>query len=192
MASSLITLVLFEGVQERSEIAMARQCRRSESAPANSDDACQEGAYRPRCAIQQVDLTQFVTEFGTARSRCGHREGRTDRADGAGVPSDHANCSRTRLLRNARSRQQSLRFQIIGDAASLARRTAFRDRTVRDEFDCGDEDMNRFLRRYARQGHEQHSAMTFCAIDDANPGRVLGFYTLTPAIGRHRERCRRR
>lgn len=41
--------------------------------------------------------------------------------------------------------------------------------------------MNRFLRRYARQGHEQHSAMTFCAIDDANPGRVLGFYTLTPA-----------
>jgi GNAT superfamily N-acetyltransferase len=41
--------------------------------------------------------------------------------------------------------------------------------------------MNLFLRRYARQGHEQHSAKTFCAIDDEDPGRVLGFYSITPA-----------
>jgi hypothetical protein len=35
--------------------------------------------------------------------------------------------------------------------------------------------MNRFLHRYARQSHEQHAAKTFCAIDDRDPGRVLGF-----------------
>lgn len=50
----------------------------------------------------------------------------------------------------------------------------------RQEFDCGDEDLNQFLRRYARQGHEKHAAKTFCAIDNADAGRVLGFYTVTP------------
>lgn len=39
--------------------------------------------------------------------------------------------------------------------------------------------MNQFIRRYARQGHEQHITKTFCAIDNADQGRVLGFYTLT-------------
>ncbi|TXG80455.1 MAG: GNAT family N-acetyltransferase [Thermomicrobiales bacterium] len=51
----------------------------------------------------------------------------------------------------------------------------------RQEFDCGDEDMNQFIRRFARQGHERHIAKTFCAIDNSDPGRVLGFYTLTTA-----------
>lgn len=41
--------------------------------------------------------------------------------------------------------------------------------------------MNEFLRRYARQSHEQQATRTICAIDDADPGRVLGFYTVTPA-----------
>jgi len=51
----------------------------------------------------------------------------------------------------------------------------------RQEFDCGDDGMNQFLRRFARQGHVNLAAMTFCAIDDADPDRVLGFYTVTPA-----------
>ena len=51
----------------------------------------------------------------------------------------------------------------------------------REEFDCGDEDMNRFLRHFARQGHELHTAKTYCAIDNSDPGHVLGFYTLTTA-----------
>lgn len=51
----------------------------------------------------------------------------------------------------------------------------------RREFDCGDEDMNRFLHRCARQSHELHAAKTFCAIDDADAGRILGFYTVAPA-----------
>lgn len=55
----------------------------------------------------------------------------------------------------------------------------------RQEFDCGDADMNQFLQRYARQSHEQHAAKTFCAIDDRDPGRVLGFYTITPSAVDH-------
>jgi GNAT superfamily N-acetyltransferase len=41
--------------------------------------------------------------------------------------------------------------------------------------------MNRFLQQYARQSHEQNTAKTFCAIDDSELGRILGFYTVTPA-----------
>ncbi|MFY9225804.1 MAG: GNAT family N-acetyltransferase [Blastocatellia bacterium] len=50
----------------------------------------------------------------------------------------------------------------------------------RDAFDCGDKDLNEFLRRYARQSHEQGGAKTFLAIanDDA---KILGFYSLSPA-----------
>jgi GNAT superfamily N-acetyltransferase len=52
-------------------------------------------------------------------------------------------------------------------------------------FDCGDADLNTFLRKYARQSHEAGGAKTFCAIDDAAPDRVLGFYSLAPASLAH-------
>jgi len=45
--------------------------------------------------------------------------------------------------------------------------------------------MNLFLQRFARQGHEQNAAKTFCAIDDARPNRILGFYTIAPASIAH-------
>ena len=51
----------------------------------------------------------------------------------------------------------------------------------RKAFDCGDAALNDFLRRHARQSHERNAAKTFCAIDPASPGRVLGFYTVTPS-----------
>jgi len=51
----------------------------------------------------------------------------------------------------------------------------------RQSFDCGDAAMNDFLRRYARQSHEQNASKTFCAIDAAVPNHVLGFYTITPS-----------
>jgi GNAT superfamily N-acetyltransferase len=51
----------------------------------------------------------------------------------------------------------------------------------RKSFDCGDADLNGFLQKHARQNHENGSAKTFCAIDDANPARVLGFYSLAPS-----------
>lgn len=55
----------------------------------------------------------------------------------------------------------------------------------RASFDCGDTQMNDFLRRFARQSHEQNAAKTFCAIDDAAPDRILGFYTIAPSAVAH-------
>jgi len=51
----------------------------------------------------------------------------------------------------------------------------------RKGFDCGDTELNEFLVKYARQSHESGSAKTFCAMDDAQPGKILGFYSITPA-----------
>lgn len=51
----------------------------------------------------------------------------------------------------------------------------------RQGFDCGDESLNDFLRRHARQSHERGGAKTFVAIDDADGQTVLGFYSLAPA-----------
>lgn len=51
----------------------------------------------------------------------------------------------------------------------------------RDIFDCGEEALNEFLRRYARRSHELGGAKTFLAIDDADNKSILGFYSLSPA-----------
>jgi hypothetical protein len=51
---------------------------------------------------------------------------------------------------------------------------------IRGDFDCGDAEMNTFLARFARQSHEQNAGKTYCAIETAAPGRVLGFYTIAP------------
>ncbi|MDR3436021.1 GNAT family N-acetyltransferase [Telmatospirillum sp.] len=50
----------------------------------------------------------------------------------------------------------------------------------RKGFDCGDAELNAFFDKHARQNHKAGSSKTFCAIDDANPKRVLGFYSLAP------------
>ena len=54
----------------------------------------------------------------------------------------------------------------------------------RDTFNCGDTDLNTYLQKFARQNHENGGAKTFVAIGDAD-GRVLGFYSLTPATARY-------
>lgn len=51
----------------------------------------------------------------------------------------------------------------------------------REAFDCGEPDLNDFLRRHARKNHELGGAKTFLAIDDADNRSVLGFYSLSPA-----------
>jgi GNAT superfamily N-acetyltransferase len=51
----------------------------------------------------------------------------------------------------------------------------------RDAFDCGDEALNDFLRRYARRSHDLGGAKTFLAIDDGDNKTILGFYSLSPA-----------
>jgi GNAT superfamily N-acetyltransferase len=50
----------------------------------------------------------------------------------------------------------------------------------RQGFDCGDESLNSFLYRHARQSHERGGAKTFLAINDADSRAVLGFYSLAP------------
>lgn len=50
----------------------------------------------------------------------------------------------------------------------------------REAFDCGDEALNEFLRRYARKSHERGGAKTFLAIDDTANKTILGFYSLGP------------
>jgi GNAT superfamily N-acetyltransferase len=51
----------------------------------------------------------------------------------------------------------------------------------RQAFDCGNEVLNEFLRRYARKSHELGGSKTFLAIDDADDKTILGFYSLSPA-----------
>lgn len=50
----------------------------------------------------------------------------------------------------------------------------------RRNFDCGVEDLNAYLRRYARQNHESGGAKTFVAVLSAEPARVLGYYAISP------------
>jgi len=52
------------------------------------------------------------------------------------------------------------------------------DRTT---FDCGEEALNEFLRRYARKSHEMGGAKTILAIGDTQAQPILGFYSLSPA-----------
>ncbi len=51
----------------------------------------------------------------------------------------------------------------------------------REAFDCGDNALNNFLRRYARKSHELGGAKTFLAIDDTDDKTILGFYSIAPA-----------
>jgi GNAT superfamily N-acetyltransferase len=51
----------------------------------------------------------------------------------------------------------------------------------REAFDCGEEPLNEFLRRYARKSHELGGSKTFLAIDDTEDKIILGFYSLSPA-----------
>jgi GNAT superfamily N-acetyltransferase len=51
----------------------------------------------------------------------------------------------------------------------------------RQAFECGEEVLDEFLRRYARRSHDLGGAKTFLAIDDADNKTILGFYSLSPA-----------
>jgi GNAT superfamily N-acetyltransferase len=50
----------------------------------------------------------------------------------------------------------------------------------RKGFDCGVEALNTYLRRFARQNHESGGSKTFVAVPDAEPTRILGYYTISP------------
>ena len=50
----------------------------------------------------------------------------------------------------------------------------------RKQFDCGEADLNEYLRRYARQNHESGGAKTFVALPPSDPVRILGYYSISP------------
>jgi GNAT superfamily N-acetyltransferase len=51
----------------------------------------------------------------------------------------------------------------------------------REAFNCGEDALNEFLRRYARKSHELGGAKTFLAIEDSPSKTILGFYSVSPA-----------
>jgi GNAT superfamily N-acetyltransferase len=50
----------------------------------------------------------------------------------------------------------------------------------RSAFDCGDEALNLFLYRHARQNHDKGGAKTYLAISKVDK-KILGYYSLSPA-----------
>lgn len=63
--------------------------------------------------------------------------------------------------------------------ADIIRILAIREEHRREEFDCGVEALNTYLRRYARQNHEKNIARTYVAVGEAK--QVLGYYSLASA-----------
>src|ERR1035437_5349462 len=51
-------------------------------------------------------------------------------------------------------------------------------RHERDRFDCGEEALNQFLRRYARQQQTRNLNRTYVALEEGG-SRVVGFYTVS-------------
>ena len=48
----------------------------------------------------------------------------------------------------------------------------------RQGFDCGNADLNRYLRDTARQHSEKGISRTFVLVDEENSSEILGFFTL--------------
>jgi GNAT superfamily N-acetyltransferase len=57
----------------------------------------------------------------------------------------------------------------------------------RQGFDCGNQELNNWLRQVARQHQEKGLSKTFVAVRDEEPARICGYYALTLAEleGRH-------
>ncbi len=65
--------------------------------------------------------------------------------------------------------------RLLWEEASLGRHHE------RPAFDCGDDELNTYLKRYARQNHASGGAKCFVAVPRDTPTRILGFYTISPA-----------
>jgi GNAT superfamily N-acetyltransferase len=65
-------------------------------------------------------------------------------------------------------------MSLVWEEAPLAK---YHDRTA---FECGDDDLNVYLQRYARQNHDSGGAKCFVTAPADTPAHILGFYTLSP------------
>lgn len=57
-----------------------------------------------------------------------------------------------------------------------------------NSFDCGDEDLNKYLQQTAKQHQSKGISRVIVATDAANPSVVLGFYSLTISEIREQEK----
>ncbi len=60
------------------------------------------------------------------------------------------------------------------------REEAISRRHDRKNFDCGSQQLNEYLGRYAGQNHESGGAKTFVAVSPDDAARILGYYTIGP------------
>lgn len=51
-------------------------------------------------------------------------------------------------------------------------------RHERENFGCGNVELDRFIKELASQHQRKHFSTTYVLIDDAKPGEILGFYCL--------------
>ena len=51
----------------------------------------------------------------------------------------------------------------------------------REQFDCGEERLNDYIRKQATQDMKKHMAAVYVAMDRTNPSQSIGFYTLSAA-----------
>ena len=64
---------------------------------------------------------------------------------------------------------------------AFERLAAYHDR---DRFDCGEESLNAYLRRYARQNADRNLGVTHVAVESPGDTRILGYYTLLSRVVR--------
>jgi len=53
------------------------------------------------------------------------------------------------------------------------------DAHARQAFDCGEPELNDWLRRFARQHKEKRLSSTFVMVDHENSSEILGFYAIS-------------
>ena len=49
----------------------------------------------------------------------------------------------------------------------------------REAFDCGNNELNQYLKKTARQHTEKGISRTFVLVDESRASEILGFFTLT-------------
>ena len=52
---------------------------------------------------------------------------------------------------------------------------------ARDDFDCGIESLNDFLKHYALQNLKKNVSVTMVAVSEENPRKILGYYSVSMA-----------
>ena len=76
-------------------------------------------------------------------------------------------------------------MRLLAVVAGVTEKVQWREEPIarrhdRKGFDCGSQELNAYLERYARQNHETGGAKTFVAVLLTKPAQVLGYYSISP------------